>query len=418
MSSFPRFESAPADPAPLGRPLEFPFSKRTAKNVFLKSAMSERLASFDETDIAARGIPGTELETLYRTWGEGGWGQILTGNVMIDPAHLEAANNMIIPADAPFEGPRFEAFKRLAAGAKAHGSLILAQVSHPGRQVSDDVQKHPISASAVQLVAASMGKTYAVPRAATEEDIKSITEGFAHAAEYLEKAGFDGMQLHGAHGYLLAQFLSPTTNQRTDKYGGSLQNRMRLSLEVAAAVKARVSESFILGMKVNSVEFQDKGFTPDEAVLLCTALEGAGIDYVETSGGTYEQSGFVYKKESTRKRESYFVEFAEEIAKAVTKMKVYSTGGFKTAAGMVAALEGIDGIGLARSSTQEPDIASKLVEGKVSSVSKPAYAEDQMFISLVGSGTQIRQISNGQAPMDLTNPEGVQAVLSMLAQRQ
>jgi 2,4-dienoyl-CoA reductase-like NADH-dependent reductase (Old Yellow Enzyme family) len=156
-----------------------------------------------------------------------------------------------------------------------------------------------------------VGATYAKPREATQEDLNTIIDGFAHAAEFLEHAGFDGMQLHGAHGYLIAQFLSLSTNQRTDRYGGSLENRMRLVLEIAAAIKKRVSARFILGIKVNSVEFQDKGFTSDEAVLLCQALEKAQFDYVETSGGTYESFGFYHVKESTRKRENceYFPEF-------------------------------------------------------------------------------------------------------------
>lgn len=124
---------------------------------------------------------------------------------MIDNEHLEAAGNMTIPSDAQFEGERFEAFRALASAAKAEGSLIVAQISHPGRQVSEAIQKHPISASDVQLKANMGGMTFGISRAATQEDIADVINGFAHAAEYLEKAGFDGINLHGAHGYLLAQ---------------------------------------------------------------------------------------------------------------------------------------------------------------------------------------------------------------------
>jgi 2,4-dienoyl-CoA reductase-like NADH-dependent reductase (Old Yellow Enzyme family) len=137
-----------------------------------------------------------------------------------------------------------------------------------------------------------MGMQFAKPHAATEDEIEHITDAIAHAAEYLEKAGFDGIELHGAHGYLLAQFLSPTTNRRTDKYGGSLENRMRIILEIAEECRKRVKPSFIVGIKINSVEFQDKGFTPEEAQKLCKALEGARFDYVELSGGTYESLAF------------------------------------------------------------------------------------------------------------------------------
>lgn len=413
-TSFNRYPAEAVDPAPLGEALAFPFSKRIAINRFLKSAMSERLATFDSNDISARGIPLPELITLYRRWGEGGWGQLLTGNVMIDPAHLEAAGNPVIPADAPFEGERFEAFKALAASAKAHGSLILAQVSHPGRQTTVDVQPNPISASNVQLVASGVGKSHGLPRPATTQDIAQVIEGFAHAAEYLEKAGFDGIQLHGAHGYLLAQFLSPTTNLRTDAYGGSLENRMRLILEVAAAIKARVSPGFVLGIKINSVEFQDKGFTPEEALLLCQALEKAEFDYVETSGGTYESGGFIHKKESTRKRENYFIEFSERIHAALTKTKVYTTGGFKTVAGMVDTLKSVDGVGIARAATQEPDLPAVLLGSKANATYKFAGDEDNLVLRLLGSVMQIQQMGRGQAITDLSQPEGVERVRKMM----
>jgi 2,4-dienoyl-CoA reductase-like NADH-dependent reductase (Old Yellow Enzyme family) len=209
-----------------------------------------------------------------------------------------------------------------------------------------------------------MGMTFAKPHPATEQEIATIIDQFAHAAEFLEKAGYDGIELHGAHGYLLAQFLSPTTNRRTDKYGGSLENRIRLIIEIAEECRKRVSPSFILGIKINSVEFQDKGFSPEEAKELCKALEAARFDYIELSGGTYESLAFVHKRESTRKRESFFIEFAEEIMKPLSKTKTYITGGFKTVGAMVKALDIVDGVGLARPVCQEPDLPEKNVRGE------------------------------------------------------
>ncbi|KAH8671649.1 NADH oxidase [Xylariales sp. PMI_506] len=417
-TDFPRFESGPGDVARLGEPIEFYFSKRVAKNRFLKAAMSETLATYHDTDLAARGIPGPELINLYRRWGEGGWGQIQTGNVMIDPGHLEAPANMIVSSQEPFEGERFEAFKAIAEAAKAHGSLIVAQVSHSGRQVSDDVQKHPISASAVPLVTKATGKTYAVPRAATKEDIAGVIEGFAHAAEYLEKAGFDGIELHGAHGYLLAQFLSPTTNQRTDEYGGSLENRARLILEVAAAVKARVSPSFVLGIKINSVEFQDGGFTGDDAAALCQALEDAEFDYVETSGGTYETMAFVHAKESTRRRENYFVEFTERVHSLLKgRTRVYTTGGFRTVGGMVEILSSVDGVGIGRAATQEPDLPLKLLSGAARGVAVHSVGDDDIRARLLASKIQIMQMGRDQELLDFTAPESVDKVYAFMAAR-
>jgi len=316
MSSTPRFECADVDPSPLGQPLQFAFSGRTAPNRFMKGAMSERLASFSVNNPDARGIPSPALIQAYKSWGEAQIGINLTGNVMIDPGHLETAGNPVIPQHAPFSGERFERFQQLAAAGKAGGMLIIAQVGHPGRQTPKHLQPNPISASDVQVKGDPMGMTFGKPRAATQEDIANIIDGFAHAAEYLDKAGFDGIQLHGAHGYLLSQFLSPTTNLRTDQYGGDLKNRMRLIIEVRDEIAKRVRKEFVVGIKINSVEFQEKGFQPDEAKQLCQALEEHAFDFVELSGGTYENWPLAdQKRASTVEREAVsiapFVDFMD-----------------------------------------------------------------------------------------------------------
>ncbi|KAK5188712.1 hypothetical protein LTR16_008178, partial [Cryomyces antarcticus] len=216
MAPSARYESEDVDVSPLGQPLKFEFSGKTAPNRFMKAAMTERISSWSPTDLKARGIPSKNLINVYRRWGEGALGVILTGNIMIEYDQLEAAGNPIIPREAPFEGERFEAFKEMAKEGKKEGCLMVGQVSHPGRQCEARIQKNPVSASDVQLEGNIMGMTFNKPHAATEEEISRIIDGFAHAAEYLEKAGYDGIELHGAHGYLLAQFLSPTTNKRTD----------------------------------------------------------------------------------------------------------------------------------------------------------------------------------------------------------
>lgn len=200
-----RFEADDVDASRLGQPLEFAFSGLTAKNRFMKGAMTERLSTWHPSDLEKRGVPTPELVNVYRRWGEGGFGVILSGNVMIEYDHLEAAGNPIIPHDAPFEGKRFDAFRAVAAAAKKEGSLFLAQLSHPGRQVTESIQPRPISASDVQLEGSPMGMTFAKPRAMEKKDIERVVDGFAHAAEYAHKAGFDGVQLHGAQYVLLAR---------------------------------------------------------------------------------------------------------------------------------------------------------------------------------------------------------------------
>ncbi|QSZ33026.1 hypothetical protein DSL72_002611 [Monilinia vaccinii-corymbosi] len=403
-----RYESSSSDASPLGKPLTFEFSGRTARNRFLKAAMSERQSSWDPKDLESRGIPSTNLINVYRRWGEGEYGQILTGNVMIEYDHLEAMGNAIVPLDAPTEGLRFERFAEMAKAGKAHGSLMVAQVSHPGRQVENRVQANPISASDVQLKENAMGFSYNKPRPATQEDIDSIIDKFAHAAEYLEKAGFDGVELHGAHGYLLAQFLSQTTNKRTDQYGGSLENRFRIIKEISEEIRRRVRPDFILGIKMNSVEFQEEGFTPADAQAACRELEAARFDYVELSGGTYQATAFVHRRESTRQRENFFLEFAEEIVKPLTKTKTYVTGGFKTVGAMVAALETVGGVGIGRPAAQEFRLPKEILEGKITGVKKVAVSEDDFLLTNVAAGTQMKQVGKGEEPVDLSIVENVE----------
>ncbi|KAK5130434.1 hypothetical protein LTR08_002133 [Meristemomyces frigidus] len=411
MAPTQRYESEDVSPKSLGQPLKFEFSGKSAPNRFIKGAMTERISSWDPKNFEARGIPSKNLINVYKRWGEGAIGNILTGNLMIEYDHLEAAGNPIIPRGSKYEGERFEAFKEMATEGKKHGCLMVGQVSHPGRQVQDTIQKNPVSASDIQLEGNIMGMTFAKPRAATDEDIKNFIEGFAHAAEYLEKAGYDGIELHGAHGYLLAQFLSPTTNHRTDKYGGSLENRARLILEIAQEVRKRTNSDFILGIKLNSVEFQDKGFDTEEAKQLCTMLEQNRFDFVELSGGTYESLAFEHKRESTKKREAFFMEFADLIAPALKKTKVYVTGGFKTVGAMVKALDTVDGVGLARPLCQEPLFCKDILAGKITGAIKPKYDDANFGLSNVAAGTQIRQIGKDQEPIDLSQDKNVEAFM-------
>ncbi|KAF4554982.1 NADH-dependent flavin oxidoreductase-like protein 2 [Elsinoe fawcettii] len=407
MAPSQRYESDDVSAEPLGKPLHFEFSGKTAPNRFLKAAMTERLSSWDPKNLEARGIPSSNLINVYKRWGEGGLGLILTGNIMIEYDQLEAAGNPIIPRTAPFSGERFDAFASLAKASKAHGSLIVGQVSHPGRQCANNIQTDPVSASDVQLEGNVMGMQFNKPHAASSDEIKRVIEGFAHSAEYMEKAGYDGIELHAAHGYLLAQFLSPSTNHRTDSYGGSLENRSRLILDIAQAIRRVVSPSFIVGIKLNSVEFQDKGFDPEEAKTLCSLLEQNKFDFVELSGGTYESLAFGHKRESTKKREAFFLEFADSIAPVLSKTRTYCTGGFKTVGAMVKSLEVVDGVGLARPVCQEPRLPKNMLEGKVKGAIKLLLDDNDFGITNVAAGTQIRQIGKDQEPLDLSQEENL-----------
>jgi 2,4-dienoyl-CoA reductase-like NADH-dependent reductase (Old Yellow Enzyme family) len=406
-----RYESDSNDTSLLSQPLAFEFSGQTAPNRFLKAAMTERMASWDAESLEARGIPSKELINLYKRWGEGNIGLMITGNIMIDYDHIEAAGNCVIPRKSPFSGERFERFKAMAAAGKRHGSLLVGQVNHPGRQVSSNFQKFPISASSVQLEGTIMGATFEKPRAATQDDIDNIVDGFAHAAEFLERAGYDGIELNAAHGYLIAQFLSCTTNHRTDKYGGSVKNRTQIIVEIAEAIRSRVSSRFIIGIKLNSVEFQEKGLNPEEAREICRILEEKKFDFVELTGGTYEKLAFGHQRDSTKKREGFFLEFAELIAPVFSKTKTYITGGFKTVGAMNTALESIDGVGLARTLAQEPRLCKDILNGEITGARKQTTDDNDFGITNIAAGAQLVQIGKDQEPIDLSSKANLDALM-------
>ncbi|KAI0389962.1 NADH:flavin oxidoreductase/NADH oxidase-like protein [Xylariaceae sp. FL0594] len=405
-----RYESGPADVSRLAEPLKFEFSGRTAKNRFFKAAMSEGLATWHPTEIEKRGIPTKELIELYRRWGENEWGVITTGNMDIEFDMLDAVGDMIVTPECPPTGPRFDAFQELAAAAKAHGSLFLAQVSHPGRQLFANIRKDTISPSGMTESVIPLSAAYAIPREATKADIARLVEGYSHAAAYLEKAGFDGVELHGAHGYMIAQFLSAQTNHRTDEYGGSVKKRLRFVLEIAEAIRKRTRPDFILGIKVNSVEFQEKGIQPHEAREICEALQDAGFDLVELSGGTHEDTGFGGERESTRKREAYFLEFARQIAPGLTRTRRYLVGGLRTAASMAQALDHVDGVSLARTAAQEPRLPTDILSGKITAAIKPPMdLVKDLWCGMAAAAAHMLQIGTDREPFDTSDERALAA---------
>lgn len=407
-STMQRYESEDFCPETLAHPLHFHFSGKAAKTRFLKSAMSERLASWDAERLEARGIPSESMVNLYRRWGEcGDIGVIVTGCVMVHPAHLVSTGNPVVPIGSGFSGERFERYQDVAQQAKRAGSLVLAQLSHPGRQVAAEIQPNPVSASAVPMKGPKFGMTFAEPHAASHEEICELVDAFAHAAEFLEKAGYDGVQLHAAHGYLLAQFLSTSTNKRLDQYGGSLENRSRLIIDIARAIRSRTRSDFIVGIKLNSVEFQEGVVAEElgEAKRLCNMLEMQRFDFIEVSGGTWEAPAFTHKRESTRIREAFFIEFADVIAPVLSKTKLYITGGFKTGGAMARAIanSSCDGVGIARPLCQEPRLCSNLIAGVVKGCIRTLLDDDDHLLSHVAAGTHMRQIGKDEEPINLSS---------------
>jgi 2,4-dienoyl-CoA reductase-like NADH-dependent reductase (Old Yellow Enzyme family) len=352
----------------LAHPLALPCGQ-SLPNRFCKSAMTEGLAS-------PIGHATQAHQRLYRAWARGGAALHLSGNIMIDGRYLERAGNVVVEDESGLP-----ALKAWADVVHAQGSLLWAQISHPGRQCPRLVNLTPMAPSEVQLeIIGNFGK----PRAASEADILDVIERFGRTAGVLKAAGFDGVQIHAAHGYLLSQFLSPRTNLRTDRWGGSLAARASLLLAVVRRVREVVGPAYPVAVKLNSSDFVKGGFTLEECIEVVGWLSEAGIDLLEISGGTYEQIEFFKShaedeiRDSTRSREAMFLRYAKSI-KAAARMPVMVTGGFRTRAGMQAAVaEGhTDMIGLARPFCLDPGFPTRMLAGALDALQVP---EDRLVL--------------------------------------
>ena len=322
-------------------------------NRLAKSAMTEGLA--DKYD-----RPTPAHYRLYRTWSKGGTGLHITGNVLVDKRYLERAGNVVLENDS-----NLDLFKTWAKEGTVGGNHLWVQLNHPGRQCPKTVNKQPLSPSDIQLeMVGSFGK----PRAMNDTDINDVIERFTRSAALVKEAGFTGVQIHCAHGYLFSQFLSPKINQRTDKWGGSLENRARIIRMTIKKVREAVGPDFPIGVKLNSADFQKGGFSLEDCVTVAGWLGEDGIDLLEISGGTYEQLSLIGAestevRESTRKREAYFIEYAEQI-KSAAKVPVMITGGFRSREVMEAAVANgeVDMVGLARPLCTQPNCSQQLID--------------------------------------------------------
>ena len=362
--------SAAADP--LGRPLELPCGA-VLPNRLCKAAMTEGVADAQ--------LRATERhERLYRTWSEGGAGLLLTGNVQVDRRDLERPGNVAIDVSSPqtVSPEARERLARWAAAGTVAGNHLWMQISHAGRQSPRYVTNRPLAPSAVQL---KILGNYAKPRALTEPEILDLIARFAEAAAIARDTGFTGVQVHGAHGYLISSFLSPFTNRREDDWGGPLENRARFLLETLRAVRAAVGPDFPVALKLNSDDFRKGGFTHQDCLQVVEWLNHESLDLLEVSGGTYEQprligavgrsADAVPMRESTRAREAYFLDYAAAIRK-VARMPLMVTGGFRTRAGIEAALASgdCDVIGLGRPLCWQPDFPSRLLRHEADAIER------------------------------------------------
>ncbi|WP_373475446.1 NADH:flavin oxidoreductase/NADH oxidase family protein [Sphingorhabdus sp.] len=347
----------------LADPLSLPCGAQLPNRI-AKAAMTEGLADKD-------GQPTPELEKLYGIWSDGGAGLHLSGNIQIDRDHLERPGNVIIDR-MPTPEMR-EALMRWTAAATRGGNHFWAQISHAGRQTMKPVNPRPKAPSAVKLVLP--GGQFGVPVALTETEILNLISRFGQAAQICKEVGFTGVQIHAAHGYLISQFLSPRSNLREDRWGGSLENRARFLMFTINTVRQLVGPAFPISVKLNSADFQRGGFAFEESIQVARWLQDAGVDLIEISGGTYEQPKLLGIEgleaaepqniaETTLAREAYFVDFAKAM-KDELSIPLMVTGGFRSASAMEQALKtgAADVIGLGRPLCVLTDAPKRLLSG-------------------------------------------------------
>ena len=377
----------------LQQPLTLPCGA-VLENRIAKGAMTEGLA--DANDNATE-----RHETLYGRWSDGGAAMLLTGNVMVDRRYLERPGNVVIDGNGGEE-----ALRRWASAGTRAGNHLWMQISHPGRQCTRMSSGHPVSPSSEKLQ--GMMGLAAPPRALEAWEIEEIIGRFAHVAKTAKETGFTGVQIHGAHGYLASQFLSPRSNKRTDEWGGSLENRARFLQEIYKAVREAVGAEFPVAVKLNSADFQKRGFSKEESAQVAAWLAELGLDLIEISGGTYEQMAMFSDKgesdekkaESTRRREAYFLEYARDMRAAIKDMPLMITGGFRTPELMreVVASGEVDVVGIGRPFCVEPDLPRTILEGSNEALPTP---ENRLRLGpgLLGRTSGIHSVRtlNGQA---------------------
>ena len=338
------------------------------KNRICKAAMTERIAFADN-------YTNQRHLNLYKKWAEGDIGILLTGNVQVDKNHLEGPANVCIEEDTYAE--QLPLLRKWAEEGTKDNTHLWMQISHAGRQTPGEINSSPKAPSSVQLKIP--GRNYGVPSALSTEEINEIIKKFTFVAKIARETGFTGIQIHSAHGYLLSEFLSPDINLREDEWGGTVENRSRIHVEIIKSIRREVGEDFPISVKMNSADFQKGGFSPDDSIQVAKIIEAAGVDNIEISGGTYEQPRLLgldnvsinpdrseVRKESTIAREAYFLEYAEKIKKNI-QIPLMVTGGFRTREGMESAVKSgaCEIVGVGRPLCANPFAIKEMFDGKI-----------------------------------------------------
>ncbi len=379
----------------------------TIKNRFFKSAMSEGMGTRDFQ-------PKKNIATLYKRWAEGGTGLIITGNIMVDPKGTAEPGNIVFDKNS-----NMEILKDWAKQGQQHGAKVMVQLNHPGKQVPKTIAKETVAPSTIPL-GNGLNKLFSTPRALTTSEVEELVQKFVTSAKVAKEAGFSGVQIHAAHGYLISQFLSPHDNRRTDKYGGSLENRMRFLKEIYLGMREELGKDFTIGIKINSTDFKEDGLTEEDSLKTIIELANLGLDFVEISGGTYERPAMMGAT-SKSTNQVFFAEYSKKLKQKI-EIPVVVTGGIRSINTMNTLLNDntTDFIGIARPLTIDPNIPNKIRQGtytivETTRVSTGVKKLDKIFGSLLGIvyyQVLMQNIAKGKEPKATKNawPSLIQAV--------
>jgi 2,4-dienoyl-CoA reductase-like NADH-dependent reductase (Old Yellow Enzyme family) len=329
----------------------FSFGGLKLKNRLVRSATYEKRADED-------GFVTESLMELYEDLSRGGIGLMITGNALVHPSGRTIPQMLCVHSDIYIQGLR-----KLTAAVHELEGVIALQVTHGGRQSFPILLggNDPLAPSAVYDTS-----TKIMPRAMTDKEIWEIIDAFADAARRARIAGFDAVQIHGAHGYLVSEFLSPYTNRRDDYWGGDQERRFHFVEEVYKAIRKEVGDDYPLLIKMNADDLMEGGLKVDEAVRIAVRLEELGMDAVEVSGGMYESSQKTAQPDILEPEDEAYFRDRGKAFKGKLHIPVILVGGMRSRSVMEDVLQKgeADLISLARPLVREPDLPNKLREGK------------------------------------------------------
>ncbi len=282
------------------------------KNRFVRSATHEAMAELD-------GTVQDRLLDFMAELARGQAGLVITGHAYVIREGQAGVRQMGVFSDAMIDG-----LKRLSSAVHGNGGVVAIQLAHAGNRGKGKNEYAALGPSDLFIDGIKRAS------AMTVSDIKRTVKAFGEAAERSVKSGFDAVQIHSAHGYLLSQFLSPYYNRREDGYGGSLENRAKLLLEVYDEIRGRVGQAFPVMVKINSEDFLDGGISVQEVIKVAHLLEDRGIDAIEMSGGTFESGRYIPSRVGTSKsenREVYYKKAAAAFKKEI-RIPLILVGGF------------------------------------------------------------------------------------------